>query len=147
MKRPIIPTEFGAKIPTNIRQRYLNTFIDECVKFCPSEDVAFQTVRNPARREACVELSSVTLFSLFQALDEEKLVYERSSSKNIYLNVAVNTLKKLRSKSNSCSSPGTSTSLQLCYIERLQQNTILYQQSCKFDYCILFYAPKDSSVT
>uniref|UniRef100_A0A3B5LV98 REX1, RNA exonuclease 1 homolog n=1 Tax=Xiphophorus couchianus TaxID=32473 RepID=A0A3B5LV98_9TELE len=82
MRRPVIPTEFGAKVPTNIRQRYLNTFIDECVKFCPSEDVAFQT-----------------------ALDEEKLVYERSSSKNIYLNVAVNTLKKLRGKSSSCSSP------------------------------------------
>ncbi|XP_044056324.1 RNA exonuclease 1 homolog [Siniperca chuatsi] len=84
MKRPIIPTEFGAKVPTNIRQRYLNTFIDECVKFCQSEDVAFQ-----------------------MALDEEKLVYERSSSKNIYLNVAVNTLKKLRSKSSSCASPVT----------------------------------------
>lgn len=84
MKRPVIPTEFGAKVPTNIRQRYLNTFIDECVKFCPSEDVAFQ-----------------------MALDEEKLVYERSSSKNIYLNVAVNTLKKLRSKSSSCPSPVT----------------------------------------
>uniref|UniRef100_A0A3Q3K9T3 Exonuclease domain-containing protein n=1 Tax=Monopterus albus TaxID=43700 RepID=A0A3Q3K9T3_MONAL len=76
MKRPVIPAEFGAKVPTNIRQRYLNTFIDECVKFCPSEDFAFQ-----------------------MALDEEKLVYERSSSKNIYLNVAVNTLKKLRNKS------------------------------------------------
>uniref|UniRef100_A0A3Q1F0I7 REX1, RNA exonuclease 1 homolog n=1 Tax=Acanthochromis polyacanthus TaxID=80966 RepID=A0A3Q1F0I7_9TELE len=81
MKRPVIPTDFGAKVPTNIRQRYLNTFIDECVKFCPSEDAAFQ-----------------------MALDEEKLVYERSNSKNIYLNVAVNTLKKLRSKSNSCPS-------------------------------------------
>lgn len=44
MKRPVIPTEFGAKVPTNVRQRYLNTFIDECVKFCPSEDVAFQMV-------------------------------------------------------------------------------------------------------
>ncbi|XP_019127923.2 RNA exonuclease 1 homolog [Larimichthys crocea] len=87
MKRPIIPTEFGAKVPTNIRQRYLNTFIDECVKFCPSEDVAFQ-----------------------MALDEERLVYERSSSKNIYLNVAVNTLKKLRSKSSSCSSRVTKDS-------------------------------------
>ncbi|XP_076582912.1 RNA exonuclease 1 homolog [Chaetodon auriga] len=84
MKRPVIPSEFGAKVPTNIRQRYLNTFIDECVKFCPSEDVAFQ-----------------------MALDEEKLVYERSNSKNIYLNVAVNTLKKLRSKSSSCPSPVT----------------------------------------
>ncbi|XP_019953938.2 RNA exonuclease 1 homolog [Paralichthys olivaceus] len=84
MKRPIIPTDFGAKVPTNVRQRYLNTFIDECVKFCPSEDAAFQ-----------------------MGLDEEKLVYERSSSKNIYLNVAVNTLKKLRSKSSSCPSPVT----------------------------------------
>uniref|UniRef100_UPI0037E7B837 RNA exonuclease 1 homolog n=1 Tax=Semicossyphus pulcher TaxID=241346 RepID=UPI0037E7B837 len=84
MKRPVIPTEFGAKVPTNIRQRYLNTFIDECLKFCRSEEVAFQT-----------------------GLDEERLVYERSSSKNIYLNVAVNTLKKLRSKSSSSPSPVT----------------------------------------
>lgn len=44
MKRPVIPSEFGAKVPTNIRQRYLNTFIDECVKFCPSEEAAFQMV-------------------------------------------------------------------------------------------------------
>ncbi|MCJ8734680.1 hypothetical protein PDJAM_G00238070 [Pangasius djambal] len=75
MKRPVIPTEFGAKVPTNVRQRYLNVFIDECLKFCPLEEAAFQ-----------------------MALDEEKLVYDRSSSKNIYLNVAVNALKKLRSK-------------------------------------------------
>ncbi|XP_076134643.1 RNA exonuclease 1 homolog isoform X2 [Alosa pseudoharengus] len=76
MKRPVIPTEFGAKVPTGVRQRYLNLFIDECLKVCPSEPAAFQ-----------------------MALDEEKVVYDRSSSKNIYLNVAVNTLKKLRSKS------------------------------------------------
>uniref|UniRef100_A0A4W5REH1 REX1, RNA exonuclease 1 homolog n=1 Tax=Hucho hucho TaxID=62062 RepID=A0A4W5REH1_9TELE len=82
MKRPVIPTEFGAKVPTNVRQRYLNNFIDECMKFCPSEDLAFQV-----------------------ALEEEKVVYDRSSSKNIYLNVAVNTLKKLRSKSSSPTSP------------------------------------------
>ncbi|KAM3619134.1 uncharacterized protein V6R79_003554 [Siganus canaliculatus] len=85
MRRPVIPTEFGAKVPTNVRQRYLNTFIDECVKFCRSEEAAFH-----------------------MALDEEKLVYERSSSKNIYLNVAVNTLKKLRSKSSSGRSPAPS---------------------------------------
>ncbi|KAJ3598807.1 hypothetical protein NHX12_032771 [Muraenolepis orangiensis] len=86
MRRPIIPTEFGAKVPTNVRQRYLNIFIDECVKFCPSEDVAF-----------C------------KALDEEKVVYDRSSSKNIYLNVAVNTLKKLRSQSGSPPAPNPKT--------------------------------------
>lgn len=44
MTRPVIPSEFGAKVPTNIRQRYLNAFIDECVKFCPSEEDAFQMV-------------------------------------------------------------------------------------------------------
>ncbi|XP_030583599.1 RNA exonuclease 1 homolog [Archocentrus centrarchus] len=84
MRRPVIPIEFGAKVPTNIRQRYLNAFMDECVKFSRSEDDAFH-----------------------MALDEEKLVYERSSSKNIYLNVAVNTLKKLRSKSSSSPSPAS----------------------------------------
>lgn len=31
-----------------------------------------------------------------QALNEEKAAFDRSPSKNIYLNVAVNTLKKLR---------------------------------------------------
>ncbi|XP_037742027.1 RNA exonuclease 1 homolog isoform X3 [Chelonia mydas] len=74
LKRPVIPTEFGAKVPTNIRQRYLNLFIDECLKFCSSSQEAFD-----------------------KALSEEKVAYERSTSRNIYLNVAVNTLKKLRS--------------------------------------------------
>ncbi|XP_066492335.1 RNA exonuclease 1 homolog [Tiliqua scincoides] len=74
LKRPVIPTEFGAKVPTNIRQRYLNLFIDECLKSSPSQQEAFD-----------------------KALAEEKVAYERSTSRNIYLNVAVNTLKKLRS--------------------------------------------------
>ncbi|NXO24282.1 REXO1 exonuclease, partial [Cisticola juncidis] len=74
LQRPVIPTEFGAKVPTNIRQRYLNLFIDECLKFCSSSQEAFD-----------------------KALAEEKAAYERSTSRNIYLNVAVNALKKLRS--------------------------------------------------
>ncbi|NXI42570.1 REXO1 exonuclease, partial [Galbula dea] len=74
LQRPVIPTEFGAKVPTNIRQRYLNLFIDECLKFCSSSQEAFE-----------------------KALSEERAAYERSTSRNIYLNVAVNTLKKLRS--------------------------------------------------
>ncbi|MEE6487393.1 hypothetical protein FKM82_014881 [Ascaphus truei] len=73
LKRPVLPTEFGAKVPTNVRQRYLNLFIDECLKFCASQQDAFD-----------------------KALAEEKVVYDRSTSRNIYLNVAVNTLKKLR---------------------------------------------------
>ncbi|XP_058138139.1 RNA exonuclease 1 homolog isoform X2 [Dasypus novemcinctus] len=73
LKKPIIPKEFGAKVPTVIRQRYLNLFIDECLKFCSSNQEAVE-----------------------KALTEEKVAYDRSPSKNIYLSVAVNTLKKLR---------------------------------------------------
>ncbi|XP_060641038.2 RNA exonuclease 1 homolog [Anolis sagrei] len=74
LKRPVIPTEFGARVPTNVRQRYLNLFIEECLKSCSSQQEAFD-----------------------KALLEEKVAYDRSTSRNIYLNVAVNTLKKLRS--------------------------------------------------
>ncbi|NXN97716.1 REXO1 exonuclease, partial [Rhinopomastus cyanomelas] len=87
LQRPVIPTEFGAKVPTNIRQRYLNLFIDECLKFCSSSQEAFD-----------------------KALSEEKVAYERSTSRNIYLNVAVNTLKKLRSLAPSSPSSTTKTS-------------------------------------
>ncbi|NWU96273.1 REXO1 exonuclease, partial [Upupa epops] len=87
LQRPVIPTEFGAKVPTNIRQRYLNLFIDECLKFCSSSQEAFD-----------------------KALSEEKVAYERSTSRNIYLNVAVNTLKKLRSLAPSSPSSTNKTS-------------------------------------
>ncbi|XP_066198676.1 RNA exonuclease 1 homolog [Saccopteryx leptura] len=73
LKKPVIPKEFGGKVPTVIRQRYLNLFIEECLKFCSSNQEAIE-----------------------KALNEEKVAYDRSPSKNIYLNVAVNTLKKLR---------------------------------------------------
>ncbi|XP_008046626.1 RNA exonuclease 1 homolog, partial [Carlito syrichta] len=73
LKKPVIPREFGGKVPTVIRQRYLNLFLDECLKFCASNQEATE-----------------------KALSEEKVAYDRSPSKNIYLNVAVNTLKKLR---------------------------------------------------
>ncbi|OCT97495.1 RNA exonuclease 1 homolog isoform X1 [Xenopus laevis] len=83
LKRPVIPAEFGAKVPTSVRQRYLNLFIDECLQLCASQQEAFD-----------------------KALFEEKGVYSRSTSRNIYLNVAVNTLKKLRNQgpSNKASS-------------------------------------------
>uniref|UniRef100_A0A452TIN0 Exonuclease domain-containing protein n=1 Tax=Ursus maritimus TaxID=29073 RepID=A0A452TIN0_URSMA len=82
LKKPIIPKEFGGKVPTVIRQRYLNLFIEECLKFCSSNQEAIE-----------------------KALNEEKVAYDRSPSKNVYLNVAVNTLKKLRGLAPG-SSPG-----------------------------------------
>ncbi|XP_038632532.1 RNA exonuclease 1 homolog [Scyliorhinus canicula] len=86
LKRPTIPTEYGSKVPTNVRQRYLNVFIDECLKFCGSEQMAFE-----------------------KALSEEETVYQRSTSRTVYLNVAVNTLKKLRSQNDTIPSPTKQT--------------------------------------
>nr|KAG5701566.1 hypothetical protein BaRGS_024816 [Batillaria attramentaria] len=42
LKRPVIPASFGSKVPSNIRQRYLNLIIDECLKFCSSEEAAYK---------------------------------------------------------------------------------------------------------
>ncbi|XP_075739853.1 uncharacterized protein LOC119186219 [Rhipicephalus microplus] len=89
-KRPTIPAEYGSRVPTAVRQRYLNLFLDECAKCCSTEDEAIQ-----------------------KALSEEKQTYERSSGKTVYLNVAVNTLKRLRRESaqdGGASSAGSSSS-------------------------------------
>ncbi|XP_050400601.1 RNA exonuclease 1 homolog [Patella vulgata] len=78
IKRPTVPTEFGSKVPTAIRQRYLNLIIDECLKFIKDEESAFK-----------------------RAQEEEHVAYGRSSSKNIYLRMAVNTIKRLRTEAES----------------------------------------------
>ncbi|XP_078054479.1 RNA exonuclease 1 homolog isoform X2 [Mustelus asterias] len=98
LKRPTIPTEYGSKVPTNVRQRYLNVFIDECLKFCGSEQVAFE-----------------------KALSEEKTVYQRSTSRTVYLNVAVNTLKKLRSQNDAIPSP-TKKPVAVCANKKVQSH-------------------------
>lgn len=112
LKKPIIPKEFGGKVPTVIRQRYLNLFIEECLKFSSSNQEAIEKVCDLGRWQLAGGCSPVPdggngtthrgvqdagLSGVSpQALNEEKAAYDRSPSKNIYLNVAVNTLKKLR---------------------------------------------------
>ncbi|KAG1706978.1 RNA exonuclease 1 [Nymphon striatum] len=81
-KRPTIPISFGSKVPSNIRQRYLNIFIDECLKIYPDHQDAFD-----------------------RALEEEKNAYNRSSNKTVYLNVVVNITKKLRTEIKQEESP------------------------------------------
>lgn len=44
-----------------------------------------------------------------QAVEEEKSVYERTSSKSIYLNLAVHTLRRLREESPATTTAGTTT--------------------------------------
>uniref|UniRef100_A0A674KJ31 Exonuclease domain-containing protein n=1 Tax=Terrapene triunguis TaxID=2587831 RepID=A0A674KJ31_9SAUR len=65
--------ESGSKVPHDTRQRYVNFFVEEYLKVCRTVNEAFD-----------------------KALVEEKAIYDRCGSKNMYLNIAVNTLKKLR---------------------------------------------------
>ncbi|BFY99577.1 hypothetical protein BsWGS_02618 [Bradybaena similaris] len=83
LKRPVIPAEFGTKVPSNVRQRYLNLMIDEYLKFTP-EEAAFN-----------------------KGQEEEQATYNRASNKNIYLRVAVNAIKKIRTEALE-SQPSTS---------------------------------------
>ncbi|XP_067298792.1 RNA exonuclease 1 homolog isoform X2 [Pseudorasbora parva] len=67
--------EVGAKVPHDVRQRYVNLFVEEFLK------------------------SSVTVQDAFEkALAEEKIVYDRSINKLKYLSIAVNALKRLKNQ-------------------------------------------------
>ncbi|KAJ1217855.1 hypothetical protein NDU88_005442 [Pleurodeles waltl] len=86
-RRLSIVPEPGSKVPHEMRQRYVNFFVEEYLKRCPSVHDAFD-----------------------KALTEEKGIYDRCGSRNMYLNISVNTLKKLRDhnlSSDNVSSSGT----------------------------------------
>ncbi|XP_025902855.1 RNA exonuclease 1 homolog [Nothoprocta perdicaria] len=89
-KKPSIP-ESGSKVPHDIRQRYFSFFLEECFKI-------YGTVNE----------------AIDKALIEEKSIYDRCGSKNMYLNIAVNTLKKLRNHGqlSDCKSLGETGSMK-----------------------------------
>lgn len=71
---PRIAIDRYCKVPSNIRQRYLTTFIQECLRiFCNKHNEAYE-----------------------MAKQEEEDCKQRSKTKNIYLSLAANKLKKLR---------------------------------------------------
>ncbi|KAM9330671.1 RNA exonuclease 1 homolog [Gastrophryne carolinensis] len=72
-RKALVGRERSSKVPHEIRQRYVNSFVEEFLKESASVQEAFN-----------------------KALAEEKAIYERCGSKNMYLNIAVNSLKKLR---------------------------------------------------
>uniref|UniRef100_A0A7M4FBZ5 Exonuclease domain-containing protein n=1 Tax=Crocodylus porosus TaxID=8502 RepID=A0A7M4FBZ5_CROPO len=84
-RRPSVVPESGSKVSHDTRQRYVNFFVEEYMKICRTVNEAFD-----------------------KALAEEKAIYDRCGSKNMYLNITVNTLKKLRDH-GSLSSNGNST--------------------------------------
>ncbi|KAL0979636.1 hypothetical protein UPYG_G00187570 [Umbra pygmaea] len=82
--------EVGAKVPHDVRQRYVNLFVEEFLK------------------------TSVTVQDAFEkALAEEKTVYDRSINKLKYLSVAVNALKRLKHQSTVSVKAGNETSVQM----------------------------------
>lgn len=74
LQRPTITPEFGSKVPPNIRQRYLNSLIDECLKFLGEKEA----------------------YNL--GLAEERVCFQRATSRMVYLNLAVNAVKRLRNQ-------------------------------------------------
>ncbi|XP_063309533.1 RNA exonuclease 1 homolog [Pelobates fuscus] len=76
-RKPSAVQETSSKVPHETRQRYVNSFVEEFLKESATVKEAFD-----------------------KAVNEEKSIYERCGSKNMYLNIAVNSLKKLRDQRN-----------------------------------------------
>uniref|UniRef100_A0AAY3ZXQ6 RNA exonuclease 1 homolog-like domain-containing protein n=1 Tax=Denticeps clupeoides TaxID=299321 RepID=A0AAY3ZXQ6_9TELE len=72
-----VKPDVGAKVPHDVRQRYVNLFVEEFLKTSATVQEAFE-----------------------KALVEEKVVYDRSINRLKYLSVAVNSLKRLKSQSS-----------------------------------------------
>ncbi|XP_053462096.1 uncharacterized protein LOC128596528 [Nycticebus coucang] len=72
-KRASATSESSSKVPDEVRQRYVNLFVEKYLRVCETEEEA-----------------------LNKAKIEEKAIYERCGSRNMYVNIAVNSLKKLR---------------------------------------------------
>jgi len=74
--RPMVTPDPKSKVPTNIRQRYLNSIIDECLKITGGEELEAFTRAEKEEADCC----------------------RKASSRMIYLNLVVNCIKKLRSE-------------------------------------------------
>ncbi|XP_058849958.1 RNA exonuclease 1 homolog [Acipenser ruthenus] len=82
-----LAVEPSSKVPHDVRQRYVNMFVEEFLKTSFTVQEAFE-----------------------KALAEEKAVFERSTNKIKYLSIAVNSLKRLKNQCNPSNS--TDSSLQ-----------------------------------
>ncbi|XP_061117326.1 RNA exonuclease 1 homolog isoform X2 [Conger conger] len=114
-RKPKARPEPSVKVPHDIRQRYVNLFVEEFLKTSYTVQDAFE-----------------------KALAEEKMVYDRSINKLKYLSVAVNSLKRLKNQnlpsvkaSIEASSQGSRGKISLTPVE-LQANdpgvAALYEQ-------------------
>jgi hypothetical protein len=80
-QRPVIPLKAGGKIPTNLRQKYLDCFVDEYLKISSSEKEAFE-----------------------KAKAEEEAMFTACNMRQSYTNKCSLILKRLRNQANTGSS-------------------------------------------
>ncbi|XP_035579368.1 RNA exonuclease 1 homolog [Zalophus californianus] len=72
-KRALVTPEASSKVPEEGRQCYVSLFVEKYLRVYKTEDEALK-----------------------KAKIEEKAIYEHCGSRNMYVNIAINTLKKLR---------------------------------------------------
>uniref|UniRef100_A0A673XJD7 Zgc:152968 n=1 Tax=Salmo trutta TaxID=8032 RepID=A0A673XJD7_SALTR len=102
--------EVSAKVPHDVRQRYVNLFVEEFLK------------------------TSVTVQDAFEkALAEEKTVYDRSINKLKYLSVAVNALKRLKNQSSVSVKGANLQQLSECILNSGNETYLSYSFSAEGD--------------
>merc|ERR1719466_694388 len=84
--RPLVVPDPKSKVPTNVRQKYLNSIIDTCLKICGGDELA----------------------AFSRAETEEADCCRKASSRMIYLNLVVNKIKKLRAEAVTAAAAGRS---------------------------------------
>ncbi|KAM8960546.1 LOW QUALITY PROTEIN: RNA exonuclease 1 homolog [Pelodytes ibericus] len=100
-RKPSVVQESGSKVPHETRQRYVNSFVEEFLKDSTTVQEAFD-----------------------KALNEEKAIYDRCGSKNMYLNIAVNSLKKIRDQRNMSNGSQQSSSKEHAPGSRKQEDKL-----------------------
>ena len=87
-------TDQNVKLKPTVLFRTTPTHLEIVITWCYRKP--FHIVVSPCKVSNPTHIGNVVWFDV-QGLKEEKSVYERASSRNIYLNLSVNTLKRLRS--------------------------------------------------
>lgn len=99
-------SEVGVKVPHDVRQRYVNLFVEEFLKTSATVQDAFEKVCEKKENRCASSLWHTMVYKysfffspfLLQALAEEKTLFDRSVNKLKYLSIAVNALKRLKNQ-------------------------------------------------
>ena len=90
LRRPAIDSDSQGKVPANVRQKYLDTITDECLKMYPNNTAA----------------------AYKRSVYEENICSDKSKTRSIYLNLVVNLIKKLRNEAKTNNPASNSDSVK-----------------------------------